>query len=351
VSPTIAARLGITLSLTLAVAVSPALADVVRLKIGRDLFGQGWMFLDNDGVCKVVTAAHVVRSADGKTRLPLVLDSRGQEWPARAALVMSADPDIAVLTIPSANTPTSCGDGRLSEIGAERRVTAMNQAVIATTGQSEVLEVPVARRASAMDAGRGEVFTVRPSLASDRLMKGWSGSVVRDAEGPIGIVFAVDPDTNEAYAVRVDVIRKLMAATRSAPSATKGAEMPRLAIGVLAGTTDDPTDGPDLVQGSGWHVTPMKKTVVFVVTFPQPTPIRSVALAAIGSPVNHIEGLGIATQAEGADRWVDTAFCRSPTSGGDAIKCLLSQRTVLRLRLVVMMASNTPIVLHNLAAE
>jgi hypothetical protein len=340
----------LALALVRAAGVGSARADVVRLKIGRDLFGQGWMFLDTDGRCKVVTAAHVVRGADGTLRLPLVLDGRGREWPAGPALVVSTDPDIAVLAIPSANAPSACGDGRLSAIGAERRATEMEQAVIVTTGQSEVIEVPVARRASAMDAGRGELFTVRPSLASDRVMKGWSGSVVRDAAGPIGIVFEVDPDHNEAYAVRVDVIRRLMATAATPVPQAAAAEATRPAIGVLAGTTDDPASGPDLVLGTGWHVTPLKRTVVFVVAFRQPTTLRRVTLAAAGGAGNRIEGLGIATQAEGTDGWLDAGFCRTPEGSG-AVACALLQRTVDRMRLVVKTASDAPIVLTGLTVE
>ena len=337
------------LALVSAASIEPTWADVVRLKIGRDLFGQGWMFLDTDGRCKVVTAAHVVRGPDGALRLPLVLDGRGQEWPAGPALVISTDPDIAVLAIPSANNPSDCGDGRLSAIGVDRRAAEMAQAVIATTGQSEVIEVPVARRASVMDAGRGEVFTVRPTIASDLVMKGWSGSVVRDAAGPLGIVFEVDPDRNEAYAVRVDAIRRLMVA--GASPAPPVAATARPAIGVLAGITDDLARGPDLVLGAGWQVTPVKRTVVFVVAFQQPTPVRRVTLAAVSGDANRIEGIGVATQAEGADGWVDTAFCRVPEGDGDAITCPLLQHTVGRMRVVVKTTSDAPIVLNRFAME
>jgi hypothetical protein len=278
-----------------------------------------------------------------------VLDGRGQEWPAGPALVISTDPDIAVLAIPSANNPSACGDGRLSAIGVDRRAAEMAQAVIATTGQSEVIEVPVARRASVMDAGRGEVFTVRPIIASDLVMKGWSGSVVRDAAGPLGIVFEVDPDRNEAYAVRVDAIRRLMVAGAAPAPPAAGAS--HLAIGVLAGITDDPTKGPDLVLGTGWQVTPVKRTVVFIVAFLGPTPVHRVVLSEARGGANHIEGIGVATQAEGSDGWVDTAFCRAPEAGDGIMACRLLQSTVGRIRLVVKTTSDLPIMLKGLEVE
>lgn len=338
--------------LSVAMGVRTAQANVVRLEIGRNLFGQGWMFLDYDGHCKVVTAAHVVRGPDGALRLSLVLDGHGREWPARAALVLSADPDIAVLTIPSADTPSACGDGRLSAIGAERRATDLTHAVIATTGQSEVVEVPVIRRASEMDAGGGEIFAVRPTIELDRVMEGWSGSVVRDAYGPIGIVFEVNPKTNEAFAVRVDVIRRLMASgAPQTAAAIRNAGSTPPAIGVLAGVTDDPARGPDLVLGAGWRVTPVKRTVVFLAAFQRPTSVSGVALAAADGGSNGIVGLGIAAQPEGSDDWVETGFCRAPEVHAGAVFCPMLRHTVSRLRILVKSLNDAPIVLNNFALE
>jgi hypothetical protein len=344
-----ASLIGAMLALSPGLEIPPARADVVRLKIGRDLFGQGWMFLDNDGTCKVVTAAHVVRGPDGSIRMPLVLDAHGREWTAGPVLLASSNPDIAVLAIPSANSPSACGDGRLSAIGAERRVVEMTQAVILTTGRSEVVEVPVSRRASAMDAARGEVFAVRPQLESDKVMKGWSGSVVRDATGPIGIVYEVDPTSNEAYAVRVDVIRRLMAAQPPGPATAAGVAMPP-AIAVLEGTTDDTRRGPSQLQGSGWFVTPRQRTVVFVVGFPQPVQVRSIGLASVTNTDNRLEAIGIATQAEGTEGWIDSAFCRMHEAEA-AIACPLLQHTVSRIRILVKTATDAPIGLNRLTIQ
>lgn len=321
-------------------------ADVVRLRTGNGKFGQGWMFLDTDGTCKVVTAAHVIRAPDGAIQSPFAIDITGHEWQTGPALVVSTDPDIAVLPVPSANTPSACGTGRLSAIGAERRLADMNQAVIETTGQSEIIQVPVARHASVMDRAKGDLFSVRPVLPSDRIMKGWSGSVVLDRDGPLGIIFDVDPDHNEASAVRVDAIRRLMA-TAPARAAGPAASDTKAAIGVLAGVTDDPRAGPDRVLGSGWHVTPVRRTVVFVVAFPQPRALREISLLSDKQAGNTISGLGVAVEAEGSDDWLDLAFCRA-ANGSDAVACPMLQHTVERIRVLVKAANDSPLVLKGL---
>ena len=148
-------------------AAQPTTADVVRLKVSADTFGQGWMFLDADGVCKVVTAGHVVRGIDGALRQPLVLDGRGREWTTGPPALASADPDVAVLPIPAAASPADCGDGRFSAIGVARRVANLADGIIRTTGDSEIRDVPVSRRAAAIDSSNGALFAVKPKLAED----------------------------------------------------------------------------------------------------------------------------------------------------------------------------------------
>lgn len=345
--------------LWLAGSVAAARADIVRLQLGPRTFGQGWMFLDLDGQCKVVTAAHVVHGSDGRALRPMVLDERGRQMQAGAPLVISGDADVAVLPVPSADGPALCGTGRLSAIGVERRVHDMAQANISTTGGSEVREVPVARRASHMDSGGGERFAVRPVLEADHVAKGWSGSMVRDGEGPLGVVVEVDPENNEAYAVRVDVVRRLMegaAAVPSGPAATSGAARPLPALVVLAGTTVDPANGPDQVAGTGaagWRVEPSRRTVVFTAAFAVPAQIRRVTLGtAPGSP-NGIEAVDVATQAEGGngEEWTSANYCKAPAADATALSCPFLARTVVRVRVVVRTRTGDPILLSGFAVN
>ena len=175
---------------------------------------------------------------------------------------------------------------------------------------------------------------------------------MRDASGPLGIVFEVNPKTNEAFAVRVDVVHRLMTESKSQTGPSIGdAGSNRPAIGVLAGVTDDPARGPDLVLGAGWRVTPVRRAVVFLAAFPKPTSVRRVTLAAADGGSNRIVGLGIATQTEGADDWVDTGFCRTPEGKARAVFCAISPRTISRMRILVKSLDDAPIVLNKFALE
>ena len=349
------AGLGPAALLGVLLAAFPAAADVVRLKVSGGTFGQGWMFLDQDGVCKVVTAGHVIRGIEGQVRQTLVLDGRGREWTTGAPVLNSTEPDIAVLPVPGAADPASCGDGRLSAIGVARRVANLADGIIRTTGESEVRDVPVSRRASVIDRRGGGLFAVKPKLQADEVRKGWSGSVVLDAEGPLGIVYEADETGgNEAYAVRVDVIRELMAAAPAGNSASPAKAPPRPALAVLAGSTLDPAAGPDQLLSSGgqpWQVRPKRRAVVFTVRFGRPVQIHQLQLASRETGPNRIEAIDVSTQAEGgASSWISANYCRAP-AGAVRVSCRFLVRTVSSVRVLVKTRSDDVIGLQSLAVE
>jgi hypothetical protein len=220
-----------------------AQAGVVRVVTGPNSFGQGFMFLDLDGICKVATAGHVVKLPDGQviSRITIV-DEKGRTPELGAPIVLSSDPDIAVLPVIGANDPAVCGDGRLSGIGIARRIKETTSARIETTDGSGVVRVPVHWRAAAQDAEGGSIFTVTPANSDDRIVKGWSGSVVLDKDGLLGIVYEVDAAHNEAYAVRADRIRELLDAARPQTGSTAQSTLAAAPVVSLVGTTPDPSE-------------------------------------------------------------------------------------------------------------
>ena len=323
---------------------SPAMADIVRLKFGNS-FGQGWMFLDNDGVCKVATAGHVVKGSDGKARPMLVLDATGHEWTAGAPLLLSDDPDVAVIPIPAASNPRACGDGRLSPIGVARRVSNLNGGFIRTTGQTEQRDVPVTRRASVINSHGGSVFAVAETGPGEPFREGWSGSVVLDNDGPVGIVFEVSDKGDEAYAIRVDVIRDLMA---GAPAPSASVETAKPSVVVETGSTVNPARGPDQIVGDGtsyWLVRPIKRSVVFTLHFPTPVQLQRVDLAAGMALRNQVTGLDISTKATTSDPdWTWANYCKP--QGDDGANCHFLARTVsdLKIRLTTMTDASLAVV-------
>lgn len=345
---------------------SSAQADIVRLTTGENVFGQGWRFLDNDGTCKVATAKHVVVSADGVLMPTLAVDGKKRETSAGKPVYLSDDPalDIAVLSLPSQNDPLLCGSGRLSDIGIERRAHADKGLTIETTGQSEVVSVPVERRAERMDQHNGEIFAVAPLNPEDKFAKGWSGSVVRDSYGPIGIVFSVDPERNEANAVRIDAVRRLLAGkpispTKAPPNAaaaeTPQAEASPASATSLIGSTVDPDHGPDQIFGDDdayWLVRPARKAVSFLVAFNALRPIHSVELRYKEKEDTLVSGIEIRTSASPTgDDWVPMGFCKASSDNKRQLSCPIIGATVQRVQVILSTSDNDPIKLSGWKTE
>jgi len=328
----------------------PARADTVRVMRNDNTWGQGWMFLDPDGICKVVTAAHVVSGLDGKFIAPMIEDGRRRVLTTGAPIVLSKSPDIAVLPLPGVQGSIACGAGRLSGIGAARRAGHLSNPLIFTTGKTETQHIKVESRASAMDQGDGEVFAVRPTDPNDHVVEGWSGSPVVDDDGLIGIVFQVDGKRNEAGAIRVDVVRRLMdaagAVTAAAP-ATATATASLAGFSVFAGATADSSRGPDQLLhdgGVGWLVKPRAGSVVFSAVLREPRQLHGVLLGLSQDTAPELVGFMVETQAEGADGdWVGAAYCRSEAGAFPGVECSFAPRTVVAVRLALKVTGMAPV--------
>jgi hypothetical protein len=310
------------------------------------------MFLDSDGVCKVATAGHVVKLADGRVVARItIVDERGHTPELGAPIVLSADPDVAVLPVIGANDPAVCGDGRLSAIGIARRVKETTTARIETTEGGGIVRVPVRWRAAATDSGAGSIFTVEPSNPADRIVKGWSGSVVVDDDGLLGVVFEVDPERNEAYAVRSDVIRGLVDAARpksTAAATTDSAEAP---VVQLAGSTPDPSHGPNDIYRSGdaaWKAVPSQGRISFMVVFDKPVHLKGVALG-LSYAGDGPSGMEVAVSAgPDSDNWTSLNYC-SIARGDASIRCSVVTSTVSRVRVTLKTGDDSAMVLSSLS--
>jgi hypothetical protein len=310
------------------------------------------MFLDQDGVCKVATAGHVVKLADGQLISHItIVDEKGHTPDLGAPIVLSTDPDIAVLPVIGANDPSVCGDGRLSAIGVARRMKETTTARIETTEGSGTVRVPVRWRAAAADSAGGSIFTVEPSNPADRIVKGWSGSVVLDDNGLLGIVFEVDPASNEAYAVRADAIRGLIDAAR--PNAARAVKAPSAEASVvqLAGSTPDPSRGPNDIYKSGdaaWKAVPSQGRISFLVVFDTPIHLKGVSLG-LSYAGDAPSGMDVAVgAAPDSDNWASLNYC--PIAKGDSsIRCAVVTSTVSKVRVTLKTGDDGAIVLSSLS--
>jgi hypothetical protein len=326
-------------------------AEVVRIYRGDMGWAQGWLFLDTDGRCKVVTAGHVAKALDGGPAAGLkMLDTHGHEMYLGKPEILPGpdDIDIAVLPVPVGDI-SSC-NGRVSEIGAARRIEGGAATLIETTHNTEWLRVPVRQLANQIDAGGGELFSVELTGPGE-VAEGWSGSVVMDGEGPLGIVFAVQGKT-VALAVRIDAIRRLIDSKR--PAAPSRLEVPSNVgeIVLLAGSTPNEGYNPDkFLRGAGnWHVVPSGRQVAFALYYHQPIHLGGVRLAFDPTGGNAVEGIDIATSdSVTPNEWQSLNFCRAKTKTG-SLNCA-ANAVVSRIRVTLNTANNDALTLSGFTVQ
>jgi hypothetical protein len=336
-----------------------ARAEAVRIMTGPNTFGAGWIFLDRVG-CFVATAGHVIKGDDGHVRRALVRDGQGREWSTREPLVLSKDPDVAVLPVVGADDPSRCGvsgRSRLHVAGLAERARVLREGAIETAGRVEMIRVPVVPFGARMDANRGEVFSVRSALG-DPVAKGWSGSPVTDANGLVGIVIEAEQGAELAVAVRADAIARLIEAARArqgAPaSAAKGTAA--FAVNVLAGETLDPARGPDTIlrgAGPGWRVRPQRGAVTIALRAPAERPFERVALELDAASARRLVGYEIAVGLGGRveEEFQPVSFCRPAGADGTVIACRFLQQLRRSLRLVITWRGDEPVTIMGVAVQ
>lgn len=327
-----------------------ASAEAVRLMTGSNAFGAGWMYLDQDG-CFVVTAGHVIRDAAGSVRPVVIRDGRGQgrEWTIGAPLVLSDDPDIAVLPVLGANDPSVCGipgRSRLTVAGIAERARVLHDGAIETTGRGETIRVPVTSFTARADAGRGELFAVRPANPSDQVAKGWSGSPVTDDKGLVGVVVEAEEGSTNALAVRADVIAKLVREAKSGRlelskvarpvSFPEKTSQPQYAVMVLAGETINPEHGPDAVvrpKSRGWLVRPKNGVTTLVLHSEKNRSFSSVHLSVSPESASRMIGLeisvGLSSHAE--ENFQEIRYCANSSAAEMTCRFLEQDRSSVRL--------------------
>jgi hypothetical protein len=324
---------------------------VVRV-VTNVAFGQGWMFLDSDGNCKVVTPAHVIKLADGRIAANIIIkDAKNREFSLNAPQILSDDPDIAVLQVKGANNPLLCGDGRVSAIGIARRIKTAPVVRIETTGNSEIIRVPVQWRAVRADLNEGAVFSVQPTNSNDHIKRGWSGSAVLDDEGLLGILVEVSEEYNEAIAVRTDLIRGLIDA--APPISRIGSNIKNtdsVSIIVQVGATLDLQSGADQVirnDGTGWKVAPVQKRIVMVMVYENPIRLHGVAMS-FASATNFVEGMEVSSSTSMTDRqWTSLNYCRIP-QGLHSVTCPFIDSTARLLKISFATSTDEPIVISGI---
>jgi hypothetical protein len=318
----------------LAVIAMPLHAEPVRLRQDGGQFAQGWLFTDHRGVCRIVTAGHVLDQG-GKLTAPVAVDGRGREIVTVAPRQPDPRMDIAFLEA----RPTICSTDSLSEADADRRLSESTAAFLEFVGLTEIRTLPLVRRARARDESGGRIVLFEPSVPGSSLTQGISGGAVVDAAGKLlAIVFEVDPARNHAFGVRSDVISVLL---RELPAPQQDPSV--AGWSTWYGKTVDPQRGVDAIVGGarGWTVEPDRGYVTFGLRFKQPLTIGSVAFRVDeGSrgQVSHVEISGSASATQPTSDWPTIGSCKPPP-GSITIFCDFMPRSVHSLRIQARVTS------------
>src|SRR5690606_17504930 len=110
--------------------------------------GQGWLFLDPAGQCRVATARHVVENADGELSPPDLIDRYGQMHPTRSPVAAeNPDLDLAFLSVGGQLAKNGCSRDRVRATPLQSIIDSLKQAQLDVSTQTERQSITVAIRA------------------------------------------------------------------------------------------------------------------------------------------------------------------------------------------------------------
>ncbi len=187
----------------------PARAEVVMLR-SADEVGQGWLYLDRTGVCRVVTAGHIVRK-EGPDELiaPVLEDRRSRQIVTSSPRIPDPDLDVGFLTVEGEIARQGCSESRLSPVSLDSLLSRTFEAQLEFTTRGEVVTLPLVRRAASRDELGGRVIEFETKRSDAMFRQGMSGGMVFVGTRPVALLFGVDTDTNAALAVRLDAVAAL----------------------------------------------------------------------------------------------------------------------------------------------
>ncbi|WP_395517830.1 hypothetical protein [Pseudorhizobium flavum] len=187
--------------------INKANAETVLLARGDDAFGQGWLFLDTAGQCRVATPRHVIENADGELLLPDLIDSYGAMHPTQSPIAAeNEDLDLAFLTVGGQLAKSGCSRDRVRTTPLQPVIDGLKQAQLDVSTLTERQSISVAIRAVSRDESGGGFIAISSLEPGISFQKGMSGGTVTHNGQPIAMLFEVDSDEGIGVAMRYDLI-------------------------------------------------------------------------------------------------------------------------------------------------
>jgi hypothetical protein len=313
-------------------------AEPVRLVLGGDLTGQGWMFRDRSGVCRIVTAGHNVAS-DGKLRAPAAIDASGAEFATSNPVWPDPSIDIGFLVARSAR---ACPRYGLDADGIDSRLASSPQGSIVVVRNQATDTIAVRLRQRSMDAVGGRILLFDP-VDNSLLTQGISGAAILDSSGrPLGIEYSKERDDGRLNAIRLDVVAGLLDVRVLSAAATDASYISGWSV--QNGRSADPARGPEQSlarSGEGWSVSTDRGYVMLTVRFKSPQSLSAVAMALSSKGPGGVQDIQVQVPADGSAqevRWNIAGRCPVPP-GGTALRCAFSQQSAVSDVRVVLRTS------------
>lgn len=182
-------------------------AETVLLARGDDTFGQGWLFLDAAGQCRVVTPRHVLETADGALSPPDLIDRYGRIHPTHSPIAAAnPDLDLAFITVGGQLAKGGCSRDRVRATPLQPIIDSLKQAQLDVSTQTERQSIAVAVRAVSRDDKGGGIIAISSVAPNVSFQKGMSGGTITHNGRPIAMLFEVDSEEGIGVAMRYDLI-------------------------------------------------------------------------------------------------------------------------------------------------
>ena len=323
-----------TVLLALGMVFAPvASAETVLISRGDDSFGQGWLFLDASGTCRIATPRHVVEREDGSLSSPDLLDSFGRLHPTgRAVTAVDETLDLAFLTVRGAIARQGCSTDRIRSTPLQPVIDSIKQATLEISTLTERQSLLVALRAVSRDAEGGKIIAVSPLDASTTFQKGMSGGTVMHNGRPLAMLFEVDPEQGIGIALRYDIIAAELDKTEPPEpelpdSHRSDGKTPNDSLVIQAGRVaeKDTSLGSFLNGEAPLHLAPVGGRVSLLVDLDEATKISRIRLAGM---VTGADAAVIVEADNDGQGFVPGARCAL----ADETTCIMSPRRVTRLR-------------------
>jgi hypothetical protein len=316
-----------------------AAAETVLVRHGQSL-GNGWLFVDMTGRCRLVTPAHVAQPAypHGPLAELVVLDRRGRTFEAGRGIIPDPALDLAVLEVQPYGTGNLCTRSRLGGARLGSSIDAMRHADLEVMGEGGVQRETIERVAQAR-ADLASTITVRPVTPGFQLLAGFSGSMVLIDGRAAAMVTNVIPEANVAIALRFDEIADRIADTGSTHASAEAAQGPLLAVQAVTGLTSDLSRPPSAASGpAGWQAEPRDGRIAFELRT-DGKPLRAIRLDVAGLD----QGRAIVEFRRPADdTYAYVATCRVAAG---RIDCPLGNNAFENLRVTI--PATAPLVVSN----